>query len=424
MRILNQEEIKALKKKLERNREEYGAKYLRTAIYARKSTPDEHETSLSTQIALCTEFIKKYDFLQLSATFQEDDRSGMFTDNREQFLQMLERVKKHEIDVIVVLRLDRLGRNLADMLKTINTLNSYGCALLAGDDVFDASTPVGEFMRTILLGQNQYQARVTASRVMQSEIHNVQSGTSAGGQPPYGLKIIDKCYYINEEEAPAVRTMFSMAANGKSYKEIIDKLTSLGYKTRKGRKFTFTTLNAMLRNEKYYGTYIYNRENGKRKSKRVLIENFDEVRNENAIPAIISKAIFDKVQKTLNARKQCLPHQNSSPEYILTGFITCEDCGSSMSGQSNVGGRSKKRTRLYVCPNHLSRHGKKCGTKSVNAEYLETAVKEILTAKINEYLSTANADSIFKALRQKKNDEAITQKRRVQRTRKSHPCFA
>ena len=391
---------------------------MRTAIYARKSSVDEYQTSLPTQITFCTEFINKYDFLKLSATFQEDDRSGMFKDNREQFLEMLEKAKSHEIDAIVVLRLDRLGRNAADMLETINTLNECGCALLAGDDIFDSSTAVGEFMRTILLGQNQYQARVTASRVIQSEIHNVQSGTSAGGVAPYGLKLVNKQFEINEDEAPAIRTIFSMAEKGKSYKQIIEKLTSLGYKTRKGETFSYSTLNSILRNDKYYGTYVYNRENGKRKARRVLIERFDEVRNEKAIPPIIKKSTFDKVQKILDERKQGRPRQNSSPEYILTGLITCKNCGSSMSGESNIGGRNKKRTRNYVCKNHLAKNGKTCTTKSINAEYLETAIKEILIVKINEYLASANAETIFGLLKKQKSDEAIKLKKQIQRTSK------
>ena len=74
----------------------------------------------------------------------------------------------------------------------------------------------------------------------------------------------------------------------------------------------------MLENEKYCGTYIYNRENGKRKKNRVLLEHFDEVRNETAIPAIITKAEFDKVKAILEARKSCRPHQNANPEYFLT----------------------------------------------------------------------------------------------------------
>ena len=136
----------------------------------------------------------------------------MFTDNREEYLAMMNKAEKGEIDVIVVLRLDRLARDLDDATTSIKLLNTYGCTLLAGDDISGNQTPVGEFMRGILLCQNQYHARATASRVMQGEIHNVQKGDCAGGQPPYGLKIVNKQYKIDEDEAPVVRLIFSMTA--------------------------------------------------------------------------------------------------------------------------------------------------------------------------------------------------------------------
>ena len=143
----------------------------------------------------------------------------------------------------------------------------------------------------------------------------------------------------------------------------------------------------MLENEKYYGTYIYNRENGKRKKNRVLLEHFDEVRNETAIPPIVSKELFNKVQAMMAQRNVCCPHQNKNPEYILTGFVQCKSCGSSMSGMANSGGRGYTRIRSYACPNHSSKRGKVCKTKKVNAEYLETVIKNVLADKVNAYLS-------------------------------------
>ena len=88
---------------------------------------------------------------------------------------------------------------------------------------------------------------------------------------------------------------------------------------------------------------------------RVLIEKFDEVRNAKAIPAIISKSLFDKVQAILDGRTVCRPQLNKHPEYILTGFLYCKACGSTMSGESNIGGRNKTRTRTYVCPKRKSK---------------------------------------------------------------------
>ena len=139
----------------------------------------------------------------------------MFVDNRDEFLAMLSKAERGEIEAVVVVRLDRLARDLVDSTTTIKLLNTYGCTLLAGDDISNPNTPEGEFVRGILLCQNQYHARVTASRVMQGEIHNVQHGDSAGGQPPYGLKVVNKQYEIDEDEAPAVKLIFSMIAKRK-----------------------------------------------------------------------------------------------------------------------------------------------------------------------------------------------------------------
>ena len=80
-----------------------------------------------------------------------------------------------------------------------------------------------------------------------------------------------------------------------------------------------------------------------------------EGKKRKAIPAIISKSLFDKVQAILDGRTVCRPQLNKHPEYILTGFLYCKSCGSTMSGESNIGGRNKTRTRTYVCPKRKSK---------------------------------------------------------------------
>ena len=157
----------------------------------------------------------------------------------------------------------------------------------------------------------------------------------------------------------------------------------------------------MLRNVKYQGTYLYNREDGKKKSKRVLLEKYDEVRNEGAIPAIVTKSTFDKVQSILDGRAQCRPNLNTHSEYILTGKLYCAKCGSTMSGTANCGGRNKTRIRTYACPNHSSRRGNVCATKAINSLYLESAVKSAITEAINAYFR--NKDNLASIVRQAKS---------------------
>lgn len=347
MRTLNDTEIKIMKMRMKRK----GTTTLRTAIYARKSAEDERQTSLSTQIAQCRALIAQYSFLSLdeSNIFQEDNVSGMFKDIREQYLALIDKVERKEIDVVVVMKLDRMARDIADATNTIKLMNSYDCMLIAGDDVSDSSTPAGEFMRNILLAQNQYHARRTASDVMAAECHNAFIGDSAGGVPPFGLKVIKKRYEIDEKEAPAIRTAFEYISQGKSYQDIIDHLTNLGYYTRDGMKFSHSTLSTMLRNPKYRGLYIYNKEGAPKKKHRVLIEHFNEVRNETAIPPIISKELFDKVQSTLTRHMNCRPRSENGRFYFLTGFLYCSQCGSTMFGNTVSSRRTEKDLPyLYV----------------------------------------------------------------------------
>ncbi|MBQ8689401.1 MAG: recombinase zinc beta ribbon domain-containing protein [Clostridia bacterium] len=157
----------------------------------------------------------------------------------------------------------------------------------------------------------------------------------------------------------------------------------------------------MLRNVKYQGTYLYNREDGKKKSQRVLLEKYDEVRNEGAIPAIVTKSTFDKVQSILDCRTQCRPNLNTHSEYILTGKLYCAKCGSTMSGTANCGGRNKTRIRTYACPNHSSRRGNVCDTKAINSLYLESAVKSAITEAINAYVR--DKDNLASIVRQAKS---------------------
>ncbi len=415
MRTLDPREISELKKMLAR-RKPKGIPKLRAAIYARKSAEDEKDTSIPTQIHTCERFIQSFDFITVIHKFSEDNASGMFTAGRSQYLEMMTLAEKQEIDVIVVMKLDRLSRDLADSTTAVKLLKAYDCYLIAGDDVSNPNTPDGEFMRSILLAQSQFHARRVASDVMATECKNATDGLSAGGIAPYGLKLINQHFEIDEAEAPAVKLLFELYNKGYSYKGIITKLTELGYRTRAGNKFSYSTIHDMLKNDKYYGTYVYNREGSPRKKNRVLNEHFDEVRNATAIPPIITKEAFDQANASINERKKCRPKQDSSPEFVLTGLIKCKCCGKSMSGLSNICGRNKIRRRTYCCPNHQARNGKTCTTKPINAEYLENLVKDILTKSINTYTITIPKSTFSQSLNSKLTDEIAILSRHISDT--------
>ena len=69
-----------------------------------------------------------------------------------------------------------------------------------------------------------------------------------------------------------------------------------------------------------------------------------------------------------------------------------------MHGNTETGGRNRTRRRTYVCPNHTAKRNKSCSTKSVNAEYMESAIKAAITNRINAYLQSEKSASIFDSL--------------------------
>ena len=116
--------------------------------------------------------------------------------------------------------------------------------------------------------------------------------------------------------------MFERCAKGCSYKEIIDELDSLGFHTRAGNRFSYSSLNALLRNDKYYGTFVYNRIGGKKKKHRVLNEFFDEVRNECAIPPIITKKLFDRYRRNSIAAKEYAARTRTLPTLYSRAYCS------------------------------------------------------------------------------------------------------
>jgi len=114
---------------------------------------------------------------------------------------------------------------------------------------------------------------------------------------------------------------------------------------------------------------------------------FDEVVSEDVVEeAIIDKATFDRVQEVLSTRRIGAKGGTNS-NYLLTGIIKCDICGSSMSGNSQSSGRAKTIHITYQCRNHLKKHGGICSTKHLNANYIESYVKSLVAKLVNDQLN-------------------------------------
>ncbi len=118
-----------------------------------------------------------------------------------------------------------------------------------------------------------------------------------------------KYYKINEFEAQAVKLIFQLFLEGKTYGEIISKLNTSGYRTKCNRLFSRNSLYEILRNEKYKGILVYNKTQsrdeitGKRSGHRYKSDE-EVIGVDGIIPQIVSPEDWDDVQLILNSRKK------------------------------------------------------------------------------------------------------------------------
>ena len=192
----------------------------------------------------------------------------------------------------------------------------------------------------------------------------------------FGYDIVNKEYIINEKEAKVVKKIFDMRLKGYSLIDISVELNKLGYKTKRGTEFKKNSLYDLLKNEKYIGNYIYGK--GTKDDHRNLNENM--VRHEGTIPAIISKEVFETVNKKKEDKKESTASKNF---YLLTGLIKCGECGSTYTGTTQT--TKKKNGKIYKnqyyrCVSN-TKIGK-CNSRMIKKELIEEKVISLLTKQL------------------------------------------
>ena len=154
-----------------------------TAIYARQSLDVKDSLSIENQIDLCRRVAEGE-----VRVYQDKGFSGKNT-NRPAFLQLMEAVKGGEIHRILVYRLDRFSRSIADFSQVWVVLERYNVQFQSVTENFDTASPMGRAMLNIVMTFAQLERETTAERVRDNYRHRVQLGAWPGGPAPYGFDL-------------------------------------------------------------------------------------------------------------------------------------------------------------------------------------------------------------------------------------------
>ena len=186
-------------------------------------------------------------------------------------------------------------------------------------------------------------------------------GKCTGGTGTIGYKIDeDKFYHLDPLTSPLVLEAFQRYDNGDKMVEIVNFLNDKGVRNMLGGKMTHSSVNTMLKNRRYIGEL-----------------SFRDIVVPGAIPVIVPKDLFDRVQKRLDKNKRAPACGKADEEYLLTTKLFCGKCGALMFGES--GTSATGRTYYYYkCANVKRRKG--CNKKTVQKEWLEALIEIFVNA--------------------------------------------
>ena len=216
-----------------------------------------------------------------------------------------------------------------------------------------------------------------------------------------------KKYVINEDEAKIIRIIFDKYSNGIGYVQILDYLNPMGYKTKFGKPFAKNSLNTILKNEKYIGTYTYNKKvekdaMGRRNAKLKPKEEWIII--PNGIPAIVDEDVFKEVQIKMQENLKHGGRHKAKEIYLLSGLLFCGECGSRMYGNSRKCGRNKSLYVSYKCSNRDNEQG--CNNKELRREYLENFVLDSLYNNLFNNISLTKLSSMLADYNNRQREES------------------
>lgn len=226
------------------------------AIYTRQSVEKRDSISIETQINECKKWV---DGSEECEVFTDKGISGKSVDNRPEFQKMMREVRNGKVTKIVVYKLDRISRSLADFVNMQKEFENYKTKLISTTENFDTSTIMGKAMINILMIFAEMERETIQLRITDNYYARGEQGRYLGGFAPFGYKKIEttlnnqKTYTFEEipEEKAVMLQMYDDYINGKSLSQIARELNDKAVPTRKGKPWTEVSISRMLKSPLY-----------------------------------------------------------------------------------------------------------------------------------------------------------------------------
>jgi len=316
----------------------------RCAIYTRKSSDEGLEqdfNSLDAQRESCAAYVasqKHEGWVELPDRYDDGGFSGGNME-RPGLRQLLSDIRAKRVDVIVVYKVDRLTRSLADFAKIVEVLDAQGISFVAVTQQFNTTTSMGRLTLNVLLSFAQFEREIAGERIRDKIKASRQKGMWMGGGVPLGYDARNRTLVINPAEADKVRSIYERYLELRSVHTLAAELEARAIHSHRrttqdgkmigGRPLTRGNLYLILRNPVYIGLVVH---------KGTTHPGLHE--------PIIERELWDRVQEMLAANRNAHRRQSRSRIPSPLAGIVFDSAGERLAPSHN--NTRGLRFRYYV----------------------------------------------------------------------------
>ena len=317
---------------------------VRCAIYTRKSTEEGLEqefNSLDAQREACAAYIlsQKHEGWSANADIYDDGGFSGGNMQRPGLVRLMADIAAGKVNVIVVYKVDRLTRSLADFARIVDVLDAAGASFVSVTQSFNTTTSMGRLTLNVLLSFAQFEREVTGERIRDKIAASKRKGMWMGGPVPLGYDVIDRKLVVNEAEAAQVRHIMHRYLEVGSVRPMVDELAAAGFRTKLrplrngtsigGVPFSRGGLFHLLSNCVYVGDVRHK-----------------DITYDGAHDAIVDREVWDRVQAALADKAPARTRRaNIRHPSILAGLVH-DGHGRKMTPSHAV--KQAKRYRYYM----------------------------------------------------------------------------
>lgn len=359
---------------------------MRVTFYARVSSEkDEQLNSLDNQITYYTDLIKKNPHWEYVPGYIDEGISGISTQKRENFNQMIEDAKSDMFDFVITKEISRFARNTLDSIQFTRQLLKNGVGVFFQNDNINTLDEDSELRLSIMSSIAQDELRKLSSRIKFGHQQAIKNHVVLGNSRIFGYDKKDKKLVINDEEAKMVRELFELYATDQySMKQIEDIFWNRGYRNRNGNKIAHSTMANTISNPKYKGYYVGNKvkivDMFTKKQHFLPPEEWVMFKDETGdiVPAIVSEELWEAANVVLERRSKDVKNRQNICNHanLLTGKLFCTHCGKTYYRRDSVDRQGNKNSK-WVCSGKINNGADSCPSFAIYEEEIKPIIFDV-----------------------------------------------